>query len=359
MSGALTGTDMRKDDAAYEKPEVVSSVADHLAAFREKAHIETPTPAPAPQETEEQPTPEVHEDVTPAAEPAPEPEVKPEAGSKEAPTIPENIYRAAIHSGWKPEEIAEFHKANPEQAMKVFEKLHKSVNDLSRQFAEIGRTRIAAERQAEQVQQTRQQQTAKPPSFVDVEALRKKDPENALLPVVETLNQALQDFAVQQGRTPRAQTTQARTQEDIALATQVMTFLGADQLKVYNDFYGPAYDEHRMPTYDGHGLSPGQQANRDALLEYADSIWVGAKMHGRELAVPEALGLAHSLLTENIRTQKVRQELVGQVKQRSKGMTLRPTASNPVPADTGTKPKTPDQLEHITEARLAKFRQRM
>jgi len=129
-------------------------------------------------------------------------------------------------------------------------------------------------------------------------------------------------------------------------------------MKLYGEFYGPAYDEARMPTFDGHGLTPGQRANRDALLEQADAIWVGAREHGRNLTVPEALNLAHSLLTDGMRTQKVRQELVGKVKQRAKGMTLRPAKSKPVLAREGEKPKTPQELEARTDARLAKLRNR-
>lgn len=346
---------MRQDTAAYDSKEVVSSVAEHLAKLRGTQSDEPPTPAPEPEENEGQPTPEVEQDETPAAEPDPKPEEQ-EAGQDEPPAIPDPIYRAVIHNGWTPEEIAEFHQANPKQAMKVFEKLHQATNDLSRQFAEIGRTRINLERQKSQPPAKEEQP---PESFIDVEALRKQDPDNPLLSVVEGMNKALLKLTAQRPVEQPQQRHQAQTQEDIALATQVMTFLGSDQLKTYDDFYGPAYDEARMPTFDGHGLTPGQRANREALIEQADAIWVGARQHGRNLTVPEALGLAHLILTEPMRTQKVREELTSKVKQRAKGMTLRPSKSKAPLGREGEKPKTPAELERRTEARLAKLRGRM
>ena len=330
MSGSNKGEDMRQDDAAYESKDVESKISEHLAKLTER---ESPTPDEPEPEVEDQSTPE----ETASADDTPqETDNEPEADN----TIPDNIYRAVIHSGWTPEEIAEFHQANPTQALKVFTKLYQDVNNLSRQFAEIGRTRIQMERE--------QPHEEKP--LVDIEAIRKEDPDNPLLPALEAITKEL----TAQRAAPQPQ--QARTQEDIALATQVLTFLGGDPMKVYADFYGPAYDEARIPTFDGHGLTPGQRANRDALLQYADEIWVGARQHGRNMTVPEALGLAHSLLTESLRTAKVREELVGKIKQRAKGMTLRTSKSKPVTGKEGDKPKTPQELEARIEARLAALR---
>jgi len=359
MSGSEKGTDMRHDESAYESEEVQSSIAKHLASLRGEEVKKPPTQEPENDELEadDNPTSESDGQDDPASpedeeeSPTQDDNRELEAGEKK-PAIPENVYRSVLHNGWKPEEIAEFYKANPKQAMKVFEKLHQATNDLSRQFAEIGRTRINIERRKSQPE-TKEES---PQSFIDVEAIRKQDPDNPLLPIVEGMNKALTQLTV---REPAEQLRQqARQQEDVALATQILAFLGSDQMKMYNDFYGPAYDDARIPTFDGHGLTPGQRANRNALLEQADAIWVGAREHGRNLTVPEALSLAHSLLTDGMRTQQVRQELVSKVKQRAKGMTLRPANGKSIPKQEGDKPKTEKELEARTEARLAKLRNR-
>lgn len=356
MSGSVKGEDMRQDESAYDSKEVQSSVAEHLAALRGGKGQEPPTPEldddndleadddPSQEEEQDDPSP-ADDDESPTQDDDP----SPEAGKKVA--VPTNILRSLEHNGWKPEKIAAFLKTDPKLAMQVFEQIHQSTNNLSRQFAEIGRTRIKAERQ--QPVAKKDEQT--PQSVIDIEAIRKADPENPLLPVIEGMNRVLTQLTAQ--RTVE-QPVQDQTQENMALATQVMSFLGSDQMKLYTDFYGPANDAAGMPIFDGRGLTPGQRANRDALLEQADAIWVGAREHGRNLTVPDALALAHSLLTDGLRTQKVRQELVGKVKQRAKGMTLRPAKSKPTLVREGDKPKTPQELEARTEARLAKLRNR-
>lgn len=358
MSGSNTGTDMRSDESAYNDKDVQNSVAAHLAALRDGKGSEPPTPEP--KDTEELEADDAsslsdsdQDDAADADnEPSPtqDDDPGPEAGEEKL-SIPENVYRSVLHNGWKPEEVAEFYKASPKQALKVFEKLHASTNDLSRQFAEIGRTRIEMRKQPQDGSGTAE----KPAAVIDIEAIRKADPDNPLLPALEGMNKVLTQLTTRREAEP-PQRQQANAQEDIALATQVMSFLGSDQMKLYGDFYGPAYDADRMPTFDGRGLTPGQRANRDALLEQADAIWVGAKEHGRNLTVPEALGLAHSLLTDGMRTEKVRQELVSKVKQRSKGMTLRPGKSKPATIREGEKPKTEKELELRTEARLTALR---
>lgn len=350
---------MRRDEGAYDKPEVMDKVYEHLAALQGKQPEKSPTPEDKETEdleTSDEPQLKGKEQDDSSSED--ELLTQDDDSASEADktqSIPDNIYRSLQHNGWKPEKIDAFYKADPKLAIQVFEQIHESTNNLSRQFAELGRSRIESRRQKEQPV-VKKEETPQSQPIIDIEAIRKADPDNALLPVIEGVNKVLAQLAGQ--RTVESPREQVRTQEDIALATQVMSFLGADQMKAFNDFYGPAYDEARMPTFDGHGLTPGQKANRDALLEQADAIWVGAREHGRNLTVPEALSLAHSLLTDGMRTQKVREELIGKVKQRAKGMTLRSARSKPTLAREGDKPKTQAELEARTEQRLAQLRKR-
>lgn len=350
------GEDMRADSGAYDAEEVVSSVEQHLRAIRG----DEPSPKPEPEEaedleTEDDPTPE---DDDPAGEKSlnqDDDEDEEEDGDSEADeeaAIPETYLRAAQYNGWETEEVTDFWKSNPKLAEKTFEKMHRSMNDLSRQFAQIGRTRMEMER-GKQDKPAAQSQEAQ--DVIDIEALRKADPDNELLPIVEGMNKALKQLMPRQEAQSRPEERQSGNQDDLALATQIITFLGSDPMKSYGDFYGPAYDENRMPVFDTRTLTPGQEANRRALISRADEIWIGAKMHGRELTVNEALQMSHSLLTEGIREQKVREELVGKVKKRAKGMTLRPTGKG-LPQSKEGKPKTAKELEARTEARLRKLR---
>lgn len=349
------GEDMRADKGAYEAEEVVSSVAEHLAALKGGEPAESPKPDSDDDrqdlETEEESTPDHDDDSADddsLDQDADGEETEKESEADDKPAIPENVYRSLVHNDWTPEDIAELYEADPAKAMKVFEKIHQSTNEMSRQFAQLGRSRAA------QQPAVTPAQPEQPKDLIDVEALRKRDPDNELLPVVEGLNKALQRLTPAQ---PAGQPVeqQASHQDQLAIATQVIQFIGADPMKPFGDFYGPAFDGDQMPTYDGAELTPGQRANRKALLDEADAIWCGAQAHGRELTVAEALQKAHNLLTEPMRSLAIRKELVGKVKKRAKGMTLRPSRSGQ-PQTTDGKPKTEREFEQRTEARLKKLR---
>lgn len=358
MSGSIKGEDMRQDDAAYDATEVENKVAEKLAEMRGESAKDEPeedepeaedTSTPDPTDEPDEASGETEEEEEGSAdEDPPKPDKKP--------AIPDNVCRAAVHSGWTPEEISEFYEADPKRALKTFGKMHESMSNLSKQFAQVGRARINMARKQDTDGQP-QPKVEEPKPVIDVEALRRRDPDNELLPIVEGLNKVLTDLTVKRTvEQPRQEPSKGR-EEDVALAQQVTLFISSDGMKSYDDFYGPAFDDNRMPTWDGHGLTPGQLANRDALVARADEIWIGAKMSGRELTVPEALEMAHTLLTEPMREQQVRKELVSKVKTRAKGMTLRPNKSKGLD-NAGEKPKTEAQLLQRTEARLAKLRNR-
>jgi hypothetical protein len=362
MAGDKKGEDMRADSSAYDDENVISSVAQHLAEMQGK---KPPTPESDVEEdleAEDDSIPEENDDKPAENDDSPtqdDDEKDEEAGEDdEKPALPDRLKRAAEHAGWSPEEISEFYGADPARALKTFEKMHASMNDLSRQFAEIGRTRIAMERQKLTAKEPEKEQP-KTADLIDIKALRERDPDNELLPVVEALNEGLKKLSAGREQSSEVPKEQRNVQEDFALAQQITTFLDSDSLKQYSDFYGPACDEKGMPIWDNRGLTPGQIANRDALIQQADAIWVGAQMHGKQLSVPEALGMAHSLLTDSIRERKVREELVGKVKKRAKGMTLRSAKTKIPSSDEGSKPANEQELLKRTEERLRKLRGRV
>jgi len=350
MSGSITGEDMRTDEGAYENNDVESKIAQHLAELGG---------GPSTPEPEIDDEPEIEDDdSTPDEKPAEDDDLPEqddnddeEPAEEEKPAIPERLLRAAHYNGWTPEEISEFYEASPTQALKTLEKMHKSMNDLSRQFAQAGRVRVQ--------QQQRRQPEVQPETkdFIDLKALREADPENDLLPIVEGLNEALKEL--RGGSKKPADPEPANQQMDLSLAQQILTFLGSDRMKTFEDFYGSAFTEEGMPDFEGRNMTPGQAANRRALIDEADALWLGSEMHGRELSVAEALEKAHMLLTENVREERVRKELVGKVKKRGKGVTLRPTKNRPPASNNAkSKPKNQEELEARTEQRLAEARKK-
>ena len=145
---------------------------------------------------------------------------------------------------------------------------------------------------------------------------------------------------------------------DLALAQHVIQFFGDKDMKAYNDFYGPTFDDSGIPYLTGDHLIPGQAANRQRVLIEADRIIAGASLQGEQMPIQQALAMAHMIVAEPMVKQIARNELVAQVKQKAKGVTLRPSARKAtVPPRKDGEGKTEAELEKDTEARLRKIRE--
>ena len=150
VSEQAVGVIERKADEIQED-ELISKTEERIAALGLGS-----TPATELADTDDDD--EVEDDSTPEEKPADEtdddtetesdstPEEKPadeeKVGDDEIKEIPDSYYRAAIHQGWKPEEIEELYKEKPELALKTFGNLLTSTNKLSSQFAELGRAKL-------------------------------------------------------------------------------------------------------------------------------------------------------------------------------------------------------------------------
>ena len=299
-------------------------------------------------ETDEESEKTTPEEEDKESEETPEKEEKPAAD--EEPAIPESLYRAAEHSKWKPEEIVDFWKANPEMAEKTFEKMRQDMVEVNKQFSENGRARkqVAQER-AEQPAAT--QTPAKPKSFVDVEKARVEFGDGAA-ELIGQMNQVLvqqADEIAEIKSTAASPRTQEATNQDrsMAVATQIGNFFGDTNMKAYEDFYGPSVDANGTPYSDWDHLTAGQQANRTAVMTEAADIQSGVAIRGTEITVGEAMARAHMIATDGIKTEIVRSGILKSVKKKAKGVTLRPSK-------TKVKPKAPKlkRGEKMTEGKV-------
>ena len=345
----ITGQDMRDDTHAYEKPEIVDKVAQTLDQFNEgKPSIPEP-PVSSADEPESTSEPEPTDDGTatlkePDGEAAGEGQTEPEK-----PALPDNYFRAARHQGWEPEEIAEFYDKDPKKAIKTFGKIYESTNNLSQQFAQLGRSAVELEKKKTQVQPTVQPQVVEPKPSLDFEKLRKQYEDDPFGVTVELLKGFSQKPEPTPQATPTVQpaTNQQTFDEDMAILQQLNQFFGAEDMQVYEDFYGSTKDENGMHLYDWRGiLSPGQQANRQAIIDLADQIISGAELQGREMSVAQGLELAHLSLTRPMVEGVVREKIVSEVKKRSKGVTLKPGGATTTPpgSTVGRGAKTEEQV---------------
>ena len=369
MPSNLTGTDMRANsEAAYADSDVVQNVSNHLAEMQEKLGVDSSIPEPpaspaeSPEPTlepEPEPEPEPSSELADDGSPTPAEPAEPAAESgDQKPAIPDNYYRAAVHSGFTPERISKQYEIDAEGTLEFLKQNYEHVNNLSRQFADLGRTAIGL-KQKEAAQQIPTQQPAVQKPELDVEKLRKQyedDPFGAMVELFKT--QAVQPQQVSQPEPTVIQPDRAAFEEQAAALQQLHQFFKIDDMEVYKDFYGEISDES---MFDWGSLPPGQLANRRALVNLADQIIAGHELQGKQVSTAEGLQLAHLVITEPIREQIVREKIVSQVKKRSKGITLKPSGSGPATAaaTTGQGVKSEEQALTNLQQRLPGFRQKL
>jgi len=376
MPSNLTGTDMRKDsDAAYTAPDVVNNVSQHLAEMQGKLEDSSiPQPPEPPAESSE---------PTPISEPVSEPEPKPEPTSEPAddggptpiepdgtaaepsqgkPAIPDNYYRAAIHIGYKPEQISKLYDTDAEGTLEFLKQNYEAVNNLSKQFANLGRTANELRQKQAATQQVQTQQPVVQKPELDMKKLREQyedDPFGATIEAIKVLTvKPEQPPAVE----PVAQVIQpdrVAFEEQAAALQQLHQFFETEDMEVYKDFYGSVPMEN---MFDWRSLPSGQLANRQALVNLADQIIAGHELQGKQISTAEGLQLAHLVITEPIREQVVREQIVSSVKKRNKGITLKPsgsgvTAGSITPQSQGA--KSEEQALANLQQRLPEMRRKL
>ncbi len=304
--------------------------ADSTPAIPEqKPTEETPsTPVtPAKSDVSEKETPVVSE--TPAEESAEEavestPAKAEEKSADDKPAIPDSHYRAALHMGWKAEDVAELYDANPDLALKTLSKCYEQVNAASKQLGELG----------QRARQLREAPTAPAPVVPSrKEAVKKMlkdeyEDSKALEALVDLIPEQVQPTRPQQPQAEPVQDRQVEIEREVAVRQQINTFFGADEMGVYSDFYGKVGQTGAWDT-----LTPGQRANRVEVCNRAQLILDGAAMTGMQMSAAEALERAHLEVAAPMAEQFVRERIVKSVQKRAAGVTLKPSGSKtPAPA---------------------------
>lgn len=277
----------------------------------------------------------------------------PEAETKDGEiNIPDAYMRAAIHHGLDKETVDELVEKDPKLAMKMLESCYLSVNNASREWSELGRAKIEAERkQVETSVETVVQED--PNTTALITKLRKEyvdDPlievvikglESKLQPVKQPVSQSEQSYAVA--------TARANMAANAAIDQRVNTFFNADTMAPYEKFYGKL-ELGQIPE----DLTNGQQLNRLTVLQEAEFIMSGHAMRDQKIEVEQALEKAHFIVTEPIRKQVIRDGLKATATKRKNSMTLRPSDSKRS-SDSMTdssKPRNRQELEQSVQINL-------
>jgi hypothetical protein len=327
----------------WEDPALLDAVAKDLSAVVDEDAPETePTPEPTDDgqadETESTTGPEgdvAEKEPSDSGESTPESASDEPAGDEDRPAIPDNHYRAAIHMGMKPEEISELYDADPKLALKTLAKCHEMTNAASRQLGELGQAMRRANTTATPAVTTTPAADGKRAKLEKL--LKEKYADD---PVVDTLLELLPQDApapapTQAHREAPAPAVQWSIDEEVAIRQQIGTFFADPDLEPYTDFYGSAKDANGSMVGTVDHLTPGQKANRTAMLERAQLILEGANALGTKLSVAEAMERAHLEVSAPMAETVVRERIKSSLVKRAKGVTLKPSAGKNLSGKTG------------------------
>lgn len=262
----------------------------------------------------------------------------------EAVTIPDKLYRAAIHSEWTPDQIVNLWKQDPELAKTTLERLHKDMVNVNNQYAEHGRAVKDLEQRQAQLQQNvpAQTQPAKQKDFVDIQQAEEEFGAGAAA-IIKQLNDALVEVTSNQrqqvlpGATPEPATHKADSanrEKSLAVVQQMGSWFADAGIEPYKDFYGEGRDSNGLMLLTSEHLTLEQRKNRDNLFDMAGDIEAGVALRAGTISVPDALTRAHLVLTQDMQVEMVRKSIMKKAKKRSKGITLRPNGQRMVPKET-------------------------
>ncbi|MCK5608879.1 hypothetical protein KAR91_43805 [Candidatus Pacearchaeota archaeon] len=350
------------DTAAIDNPELVNTVQERLdslsALTKDEDLNRLGEKTTVSDETGDDSTSEVKDDTTAQESGQTESQTESTESTSEAETkdeIPDAYIRAAIHQKWSQKDVDELIESNPELAKRTFENCYNSVVQASRDFSEIGRAKIELDRQ-QATKQTATEAVAQedPKTTALIAKLRKEYADDPLIEVVikdleKPVQQQTQPVSQQQQGYETA-TARANVAANAAIDQRVNSFFGADDMKLYEKFYGKL-ELGQIPE----DLSNGQQQNRLAVLQEAEFIMTGHTMRNQKIEVEQALEKAHLIVTEPIRTQVVRDSLKATATKRKKSMTLRPSDSKRSSDSMNTnssKPRNRQELENAVQQKL-------
>ncbi|KKL73539.1 hypothetical protein LCGC14_2073880 [marine sediment metagenome] len=347
---------LKDANVAVEDVKLVNTVQERLDNLREITQEETTVS----DEEDDDSTSEVTDDSTVEDDSQTESQTESTESTSEAETkesdIPDAYIRAAIHQGWDQEVVDDLVKTNPELAKKAFENCYLSVNNASREWSELGRAKIEAERKQVEVSTATETAVQEDPNTKAlITKLEKEYPDDPLIDVViaglksKPKVQPVKQVPQQQQNYETA-TARANVAGNLAIDQRVNAFFNADVMKPYEKFYGKL-ELGQIPE----DLANGQQLNRLTVLQEGEFIMAGHNSRGQKIEVEQALEKAHYIVTEPIRKQVIRDGLKATMTKRKKSMTLRPSDSKRTGDSLNTglsKPRNRSELELSVQQKL-------
>jgi hypothetical protein len=250
--------------------------------------------------------------------------------------VPDAYLRAAVHQGWKEEEVKELWKTDPELAEKMLKANLTATNNLSNQWSQLGQQQMntqvppAAPATPVNLPTTSVAKTDGEFKGLDLAKLKSQyDDDNLIDDVIKPMNDMLikMHSKLDSVETAQVQASQnnldtksaANKEKSNVVAQQIDSFFDSLQSKDLKTFYGVGPD---WSKFEG-----DQASNRMKLLEQADQIKTGAAYQGKEITNESAMNLANLILSSHLAEQKIIGDIKKSLTKREKSLSLKPSGS--------------------------------
>lgn len=269
-----------------------------------------------------------------------------DAGGDDELAVPDSYLRAAIHQGWKKEEVEELWKDDPEKAERLLKANLTATNNLSNQWSQLGQQQMGT--QAPSAAPAATPNTPTPEANtkftgLDLGKLKGQYDDDGLIDdVIKPLNDLLINMnkkleSVETKQTQDSQSNSdrqavANKEKSDAVNLQINGFFDSLQSKELKTFYGTGSD---WSKFEGN-----QAENRMKLLEQADQIKAGAAYQGKEITNEAAMDLANLILSSHLAEQKIISGIKNSLTKRERSMSLKPSGSRASSINDGKKDKS-------------------
>lgn len=264
-----------------------------------------------------------------------------DADASDLPLLPSGYRRAALARGWTAEEIDFYLKDKPDEAVGELKRVYTDWQADSSRYSERGRRLYEADQNVSKADE--KQETSEALSSFDAKALiEAHGNEDLINALVGPLNATIEQVNAVAKTLSHSEEFLRSTEED-ALATATQEFLTSKEMEPYRDTFGVEVKD----------LTDAQLESRMELFKQADIIATGAKDHGMDITVQDALLRAHTLVSQGTRDEAIRQSIRDSMTKRTK--TIK-SSHQETPASDADQPISDKELEARTKSRMQALR---
>jgi len=233
-----------------------------------------------------------------------------EAGGKkdDSPLLPSGHRRAALARGYTSEEVDHYLETKPDEAVARFEEIFDEWQKENSRWSDRGRQLHAAGQTAAKKDEDKSGKSSEALPHFDAEGLiREHGNEDLINALVTPLNATIDRVNAATERISHSEDFLRDTEQN-ALTIATQDFLTSKEMESFKDTYGTEIKD----------LTDEQVKNRMELFGEADILVAGAKDHGKDITVQDALERAHIIVSQGTRDEGIRQSIRASLKKRTK-----------------------------------------